>query len=369
VPAGAAVPAGATVPAPTPDDRPSAVVAIGDSYLSGEGGRWEGNHASDYGDRRGTDRAAYRNRLGFWRYSQARVYGASASGCHRSDVAPVNSSGIPVDQAINLACSGASTINLVRQANGGRSHRGEAPQADQLAALAPGLDVEMVVVSIGGNDLGFGDIILDCALGYLLSTSWWTDTCHDEQQAAADRAMADAMAGVGGAIDEIRAALAVAGHQPGDYRLVLVSYPSPVPSGDEFRYRQGSWSRTVVGGCPFWNSDASWARDSFVPQLSANLAAVAASRGIEFLDLQDALEGREICAAGAAQGDGPSAEWARFLSTGLLQGEAQESLHPNAIGQVAIGTCLRLQWEAGSGDHRCTNTPGSGPEAMVLTPA
>ena len=53
----------------------------------------------------------------------------------------------------------------------------------------------------------------------------------------------------------------------------------------------------------------------------------------------------------------------------ILQGEGQESLHPNALGQQAIGTCLRLHFEAGPGDHRCTNTPGSGPEAMILSGA
>lgn len=349
--------------------RPTAVVTLGDSYISGEAGRWEGNSSSDFGDRRGTDRAAYRNRWGFWLYSQARVYGDSASGCHRSDLAPVLSSGIEVDVAVNLACSGASTINLVRSANGGHGLKGEPSQADQLAAIAPDLDIEMVVVSIGGNDLGFGQIILDCALAYALSSSWWSQTCHDAEQRRVDRRMTDAMDGVGGALAEVRAALAEAGHQPDDYRLVLLSYPSPVPSGDEFRYGQGSFGRTFVGACPFWNSDATWARDSFVPQLSANLAEVAAASGAEFLDLQDALEGREACAEGVTHGDGASAEWARFLSTGLFQGEAQESLHPNAFGQQAIGECLRLHHVAGPGNHRCTNTPGSGPEAMVLSSA
>lgn len=368
-----AAPAAAQEPAdpaqPIGGSKPSAVVAMGDSYISGEAGRWEGNHSIDYGDRRGTDRAAYRNRWGFWRYSQARVYGSSASGCHRSDVAPIHSSEIDVDVRVNLACSGAATDNLIRSENGGRSHRGEPSQADQLAEVAAGHQVELVVVSIGGNDLGFADIILDCALDYSLSNSWWTRTCNRDQQANVDRRMVGVMDDVGRVLDEIRAVLADAGQEPGSYRLVLQSYPSPVPSGDEFRYGQGTWSRTFVGGCPFWNVDATWARDSFVPQLSSALAVVAAGRGVEFLDLQDALEGREICADGARQGDGDSAEWSRYLSTGVLQGEAQESLHPNAFGQQAIGRCLGLVHAAGPGDHRCTNTPGQGPEAMVLSPA
>ena len=333
----------AAVPVPA---LPTAVVALGDSYISGEGGRWEGNHYSDYGNRRSTDRAAYRSRWGFWRYSQGRVYGPSAySGCHRSDVAPVLSSGLAgaggvdgaVTTTINLACSGARTVNLFRSSQGGEGMKGERSQADKLAEVATGHDIEMVVVSIGGNDLGFGDIILDCALDYMVSNSWWQRTCHDDQQRNIDRRMERAMDDVGRALDEIRAVLADAGQGPDGYRLVLQSYPSPVPSGDEFRYSQGSWSRTFVGGCPFWNVDATWARDTFVPHLAGNLAAVAASRGAEFLDLQDALDGREICAEGVSQGDDDDAEWSRYLSTGVLQGEAQESLHPQRLRPAGHG--------------------------------
>ncbi len=357
-----------TAGAVEPVDRPTAVVALGDSYISGEAGRWEGNSSYDFGDRRGTDRAAYRNRWGWWRYDQRRVYGETgASGCHRSDVAPVLSSGIAVDELIDLSCSGSATRNLIRAANGGSGRRGEASQADQLAAVATTHDIEMIVVSIGGNDLGFASIIIDCALDYLFSTPRRPRTCNEDQQRAIDEKMVAAMTGVGAALDEIRAVMSDAGFADADYRLVLQSYPSPVPSGDEFRYRESGWSRILSGGCPFWNEDATWARDSFVPQLSANLAAVAASRGVEFLDLQDALEGREVCATTTSQGSGADAEWGRFLVTGLLQGEAQESLHPNALGQRANGTCLGLVFAAPSGDYRCDNVAGAGPEKMILT--
>jgi hypothetical protein len=347
--------------------RPTAVVTLGDSYISGEAGRWEGNSSSDRRDRRGTDRAAYRNRWGWWRYDPSRVYGASDNtGCHRSDVAPVLSSGIPVDRLINLACSGAATRNLLRASSGGVGMKGEAPQGDQLAEVAATHDVEMIVVSIGGNDLGFSSTIIDCALDYLFSRSSRPDTCHEEQQAAADARMAGAMEAVGAVLADIEATMVAAGQGEGEYRLVLQSYPSPVPSGDEFRYPQSGWRRILTGGCPFWNVDATWARDTFVPRLSAELAAVAAGHGAEFLDLQDALDGREVCAETTAQSDGPDAAWARFLSTGILQGEVQESLHPNAYGQQANGTCLGLLFAAGPGDYRCANEPGSGPDAMVL---
>lgn len=347
------------------DPMPTALVTMGDSYISGEGGRWEGNWPSFTRDRGGTDRAAFVLN-GWWRYDAARVYGATAEGCHRSDVAPAVNNQIPVEAAINLACSGAATDNIFRSANGGASHRGEPPQADQLAEVAATHDIEMIVLSIGGNDLGFSDIIIDCTVRYTTSPSWWKNTCRRSQQRQVDRVMGSAMSGVSTAIDEIRAVMDDAGQGADTYRLVLQSYPSPVPRGDDFRYSERGWSRTFTGGCPFWDGDATWARDSLVPQIADNLAAVAEDRGVEFLDLQDQLEGREVCSVTSSQGSGADAEWARFLVTGLTQGRARESMHPNALGQESNGTCLGLLFDAAPGSYRCTNVAGSGPSKMNL---
>ena len=349
------------------ENLPTALVTMGDSYISGEAGRWQGNWPSFSRDWGGTDRAAFVRR-GWWRYDPSRVYGTTAEGCHRSDVAPALSNPIPVEAKINLACSGAATNNIFRASNGGVSHRGEPPQADQLADVAAANDVEMIVLSIGGNDLGFADIIIDCTIRYTTSPSWWRNTCRRSQQRNVDRAMESAMSGVATAIDEIRVVMDAAGQPQDSYRLVLQSYPSPVPRGEDFRYGERGWTRTLTGGCPFWDGDATWARDSLVPQIADNLAAVAASRGVEFLDLRDQLEGREVCADSAAQGAGADAEWARYVSTGLTQGRARESMHPNALGQQANGTCLGLLWAAAPGSYRCTNVAGSGPSVMRLEP-
>ncbi len=344
---------------------PTAVVSLGDSYISGEGGRWQGNWATSGGSRGDTDRAAYK-RKGVWYYDGSRVYGSTdSSGCHRSDVAEINSAAIAVTNTYNIACSGAVSANIYRGSNGGQWFKGEAPQADQLAGIAAANDVELIVLSIGGNDLGFADIIIDCAVGYNTSPSWWQNTCND-QQSNVDNDMPGAMNGVGKAIDEIRAVMDAAGQAAGTYRLVVQSYPSPIPRASEFRYSESGWDRSNTGGCPFWNVDANWARDSLVPQISDNIKAVAEGRGAEFLDLSDALDGREVCSTSAAQGSGADAEWARFLVTGLTQGEAQESMHPNALGQQAIGTCLAQQFAAAPGSYKCTNIAGLGPSSMNL---
>lgn len=131
--AGALLTAGAGTSVASPGTGPTAVVSMGDSYISGEAGRWKGNSLTNSGNRNGTDRAWVSGSS----YDPAKVYGTTAaSGCDRSDSAEVLSAGAIADVAVNLACSGATSQNVFRASNGGVAFKGEAPQADQLAAVA-----------------------------------------------------------------------------------------------------------------------------------------------------------------------------------------------------------------------------------------
>jgi hypothetical protein len=167
---------------------PTAAVSMGDSYISGEAGRWKGNSDDGSAGRDGTDRA--------WTgstYDPARVYGTTyANGCDRSDVAEVRSAPTVGQAQINLACSGATTANIFRASHGGRSFKGEAPQADQLASVAAHYRVRLIALSIGGNDLRFADVITACVEDYVVYDSY----CHTAQQAAVDARMAAACCAV-----------------------------------------------------------------------------------------------------------------------------------------------------------------------------
>ncbi|MFG3041139.1 GDSL-type esterase/lipase family protein [Streptomyces sp. NPDC048330] len=343
---------------------PTAVVTMGDSYISGEAGRWQGNSLTNSGSRNGTDRA--------WTgsgYDPSRVYGPTAGGCHRSETAEVKSAGALANSLVNLACSGATTKNVIRASRGGQAYKGEAPQADQLAAVAASHDVKLIALSIGGNDLGFADIITTCATDYIV----WYSYCHDDQQAEVDARIDGVMADVGTSVDEIRAVMSAAGYAASDYRIVLQSYPSPIPRAADNRYGESGWTRTNTGGCPFWNADSDWARDALVPQLADRLKGVAAAKGVQFMDLRDALQGREVCAKASRQvtaslpPSGTTSEWARWIDSQSTQGLVQESMHPNAYGQQALGRCLALVHARPTGNHSCRNTAGSGPSGMYLT--
>jgi hypothetical protein len=344
---------------------PTAIVSLGDSFISGEAGRWKGNSAVSTTDRAGTDRA--------WTgtgYDPSLIYGATeANGCHRSDVAEVQSTTVSVQTKANLACSGAVTANIFRSSNGGQGQNGEAAQGDKLRYVAAVDNVKVVVLSIGGNDLGFADIIRACAQAYATRTG----PCNPSQQQAVNARRSAAFNGVAKAIREVRAVMAAAGYRSSDWRFIVQSYGSPVPRASEARYAELDPQRGGNGGCPFYDADLNWARNSLVNQISDGLRFVATSERVEFLDLRDSLQGREVCATASRQAtltdppSGETSEWARFLTLNLAQGEIQETLHPNFYGQKALGRCLTLAVNAGPGSGSCRPAAGQGPEGAVYS--
>ncbi|GAA1299263.1 GDSL-type esterase/lipase family protein [Saccharothrix xinjiangensis] len=360
-------------PAAPAADKPAAVISLGDSYISGEAGRWRGNALNDDGTKWGTDLATTCEG-GSCTTDPRRVYGdthTSTDMCHRSTSAEVVSAAIPGLTAINLACSGATTRD-VRQ---GDASRNQPNQLDLLRAAVRDHRVALVVLSIGGNDLWFGDIIADCVKGYL--TPFGAYRCAPNWNAKITGYFGRLRADVGATVKAIKEVVNAA-QGTGTYRFVLQSYPSPLPAADGFRIPE-SGPRFAQGGCPLWDSDADWARRELVPAVAAQLRAVADDRDVRFLDLQDALDGREVCAKGARQATsadtaanpvpGAESEWVRWVVTGYTaQGDLQESMHPNYYGQRALGACLRLVHERGVGNFACRNTPGAGPGRMVLSP-
>lgn len=349
---------------------PTAAVSMGDSFISGEAGRWDGNSTNQTGNSNGTDRAAEedpsgRNRPSFrYRLNQVYLENTYVNGCHRSDVAEIISADLPVDEVINLACSGAETKNVRSTDRRGEIFKREDPQGDRLRALTRTHDIEMIVLSIGGNDLGFADIVRDCANTFVASGG----VCRVDVDKRVTEALPDAENAIRSTVRDIQAIMREAGDS--DYRFVIQGYPSPVPRGADYRVAESRVQR-FLNFCPFSDTDSTWVRDTLVKRLATSVEKIAREFDIEFLDLSDAFQGREMCSRSTSFGPGPEAEWVRFITPRYLAGEGveNESAHPNAIGQQALGQCLRLVWFSPlHGRYRCTNTPGAGPEAMVVTP-
>jgi lysophospholipase L1-like esterase len=341
---------------------PTAIVSLGDSFISGEGGRWLGNGSEPFGTRSGTDRAAFGCDGWVCEYDPARVYGDSEeNGCHRSDVAPIRSAPVAVAEKVNLACSGARVANVWPASLGGRWHFGEAPQVDQLAALARRDDVRMVVLTVGANDVGFGELVAGCALSWARSSVAEPALCRDGAQADVEAALPQLRRGLRKALRGVREALEEAGYRRSDYRLLTMGYASPFPAGRWIRYPEDGWSRLNEGGCPVWDADADWAAGEGTDSIVAAMHAAAAAAGAEFLDLRHALDGHQLCDRRSRRvgPEGPSpasAEWVRRLA--FVQGSSRESLHPDAYGQRAIGACIGLVYASPRGDYDCHASPG-----------
>jgi hypothetical protein len=82
---------------------PAAVVSLGDSYISGEAGRWRGNALENSGDKWGTDLATKCDANGCTTNPQW-IYGDTHTDtdmCHRSTSAEIISAAIPNEESMH----------------------------------------------------------------------------------------------------------------------------------------------------------------------------------------------------------------------------------------------------------------------------
>jgi hypothetical protein len=356
-----------------PHSSPTAAVSMGDSYISGEGGRWAGNSLSPAPGHDGTDRACLPQGSPACQEDTSHVYidNSDSDGCHRSDVAEIRSSTLQVARRINIACSGAVTANIFRSSHGGQVDKGEPPEADQLLTIARQKDVRLIFLSIGGNDFGFASIVQACLEAYETHTG----PCNPSQEQKIRAARPRVIASVRKAISEIQAVMRIDGYSSRDYRLIVQNYPSVVPRASEFRYPESGPQRSV-NGCATYDSDANWARDHAVYEIGSAVRTAAQDQGAEVLNLMDAFEGHEFCSKYDRQvtfSDHPSAaqiEWGRILGPTSIQqsnGKTQEVFHPDSFGQLALGSCVTGVARLQPGEFTCTGGAGLAPSAMRVT--
>ena len=344
------------------------VVTLGDSYISGEAGRWAGssNASSSRADALGP--TAY--------YDNAAGTGEQIDRCHRSKAAEAYIGGGV--NGLDLACSGARTTTST-DSNGrfkpgldfyddGAGRQG---QARMLQSFASTHNVRMVVVSIGGNDFNFASIVQTCVTDFLTSPSWWPDYCKDDSSVTSNFTSANVSAvraRIATAYQNVRQAMRNAGYADAAWTLVVQNYPSPIPDGSGFRYSQSGYTRQSTGGCGFWNADATWANGTALPTINGAVTGAISQAGItnsRTLDLASAFNGRRLCENGVglyeekgiASWTSPGAvdktEWVnqiRTVSTCCSDSPyyVQESLHPNYWAQLATRSCVRQVWNGGT---------------------
>jgi hypothetical protein len=368
--------------APAHADGPGAgtpwVVSVGDSYISGEAGRWAGNtnDGEVYIDAGGA--AAY--------FDNPSHTAETINRCHRSTAAEAYIGGGV--SGWNLACSGAKTGTFT-DGNGYfkpgldfYNSGGQQGQALMLQTFAASHNVKMVNVSIGGNNFNFGSIVQSCVSDFLASPSWWPDYCNDDSSVTANFTAANVTAqttAIKNALLNVKQAMTNAGYATTQYTIVVQTYESPVPNGSAFRYSESGYTRQSTGGCGFWNADANWANATALPTINNAVKNAVTQSGItnsKVMDLASAFNGRRLCentvglqeemgiydwqSAGAVD----KTEWVNQIRTvSTCCGSnyyIQESLHPNWFGQLALRSCVRQAYNGGSPKGGTCRISGTG---------
>jgi hypothetical protein len=364
------------------------VTSVGDSYISGEAGRWAGNSntSSSYVDALGS--TAY--------YDNATNTAEVIPNCHRSHSAEVYIGGGV--NGMNFACSGAKTSTVAgsdfKPGLDFYSSGANQGQALMLQNFATSHNVKMISLSIGGNNFNFASIIQTCITDWLTSPSWWPDYCNDDSSVTANFTAANITAqttAIKNGILNIRQAMTNAGYTDAGYKIVVQDYESPIPNGSGFRYAETGYTRQNTGGCGFWNNDANWANATALPTINTAVKNAATATGltnIKILELQSTFNGRRLCentvglleekglTSWTQSGAVDNTEWVnqiRTVSTVFGPYQVQESLHPNYWGQLALRNCVRQAYNGGTiKGGTCSRTgtglTGAGEPVMTVSP-
>lgn len=198
----------------------------------------------------------------------------------------------------DISCGGAQTEDMAGAQSGipGQS----VPQFSALKA-----DTDLVTVSIGGNDIGFMDIIVTCAGKSLADPQGAPCRAHfGDQLAARVAAVAPKVANV----------LAGIKQRSPKAKIVVVGYLRILPPS------QGCWPIVPIsaGDVPYL--------DNVQKQLNGMLGAQAKAAGAAFVNPYDISLGRDTCAA----------PWDKWVE-GIIPTSPAFPVHPNAAGMAAVG--------------------------------
>lgn len=354
------------------------VVSVGDSYISGEAGRWAGNTNQSSSEIDALGSTAY--------FDNAGHTAETINRCHRSASAEVYIGGGVNGE--NLACSGAETTTYT-DSNGYfkpgldfYSSGGQQGQALMLQSFAATHNVKMVAVSIGGNNFNFGGIVQDCVEDFLTTPSWDPEYCKNDSTVTSEMTasnIAAVKAQIATAFQNIRTAMRNAGYADSSWTLMVQNYPSPIPASSAFRYSQSGYTRQSTGGCGFWNADADYAGSTLLPTINSTVSGAVTTSGltnVKTMNVATAFNGHRLCentvglleekglTSWTQSGAVDKSEWINQIRTVSTAGSSpyyiQESLHPNYWGQLALRSCLRQAYNAGTPKSGTCSIAGTG---------
>ncbi|AEB43854.1 MULTISPECIES: hypothetical protein [Micromonospora] len=371
-----------TTAAPAAAALPTAAVALGDSFISGEG-------AGAY--QPVVDSTGVARSFPGWTAANSNAF-----FCHRSANASLHKASLPgIQDRFNLACSGGQPHDIAAASSARTSGRQVAAQLDQLRAVARTHDIDLVLIGLGSNNSSFtfGGVAEKCANRFIADawTGWWEfwaylngpveqKPCTDADLATAAQISA-ATAETTAAVRQILTTLREV-DADGQHRVVLQDYTNPLPldlaspyhsedSRDDTRDKfRALGAERYAAGCPIHRASLapghrfSQGLGTIVRSTRDTLAAEYPGADLVYLNVQRAFDGARLCETSNSptgtlatpirlMDNPPNGTFVTSLSGKdkiAIQRIAntcvtyfqtcQESWHPNAAGHQVLGQCL-----------------------------
>jgi lysophospholipase L1-like esterase len=213
---------------------------------------------------------------------------------------------------VDASCSGATSVNMTQpQTDLGITIN--QPQLDSLTA-----NTSLVTLGIGGNDIGFVNIIETCAEESL--TDPFGDPCTAHYTSGGTDQLYQAIYNLGPAIATVLQEI----HQRSPHaKVYVVGYPDILPE-----YSDGCWP--IV---PIAYGDVSYLRQT-ENELNAMLAYESNDNNATYVDTYTPTIGHDVCQL-------PGTKWIE----GLVPTSAAAPFHPNALGEAAMAKALEAAIE------------------------
>ena len=203
-----------------------------------------------------------------------------------------------IDEFVDVSCSGAETEDMF------------APQSTLIGTNDPQLDAvtaetTLVTITIGGNDLGFAGILVDCVTKGALNPLG--SPCKDDYTADGDE-LRDRIADTAPKVDDVLAAVT---ERAPTATVALVGYPAILPETN------GCWPKVTIA-----RGDIGYL-DGIEQELNAMLADAAAAHGVTYVDTFQ--RGHDVC-------QDESTRWIEAI----IPTQWAAPVHPNALGMSAM---------------------------------
>jgi len=263
-----------TEPAGAADSGPSRYVSIGDSYVAGP---FTGTSTS----------------------APTSCFQTTSNYPHL--IAPV----IGADEHVDVSCSSAKTDDVFTPQHLDDGMHAAPPQID---AVSPGTAV--VTVGLGGNDIGFGEVVRECP-----SPVPYGSPCRDKYVVGGKDELARRIAETGPKIDRVLDAIRDRAPRAEVY---VVGYPAIFDAAG-----QGCWP-----AAPLTAADTAYLRDTLI-RLNAMLADQAQRNGATYVDTYTPGVGHDMCQL-------PGVKWIEPL----VPTEPASPFHPNARGERGLADAV-----------------------------